>query len=328
MNVEDKLKLKVQAVMLTVSVCLLVFKFAAFFITNSVGILTDAMESIVNVVAGSITLYAIYYAAKPRDSRHPFGHGKFELISASIEGIMVCVAGVLIIYEGVKRLFVTPDIEKLDVGIWIVAISGLINYIAGWYSVKVGKKQNSIALIAGGKHLQSDTYSSIGLIVGLVLLYFTKIQWIDSALALIFGSIIIISGYHILQKTVNNLMDGTDDEMLKKLVEAMQVANVREDWIDIHNVKIVRYGKCISIDCDLTLPWFETIKKGHESYEALRDHLRKELDHELILSIHFDPCREKHCAHCAVKECEYRKEPYTQKQQFTLNNILREESLK
>ncbi|MEG1648954.1 MAG: cation transporter, partial [Rikenellaceae bacterium] len=97
MNIDARLKLKVQTVMLLVSLSLLILKFTAFFITNSVGILTDAMESIVNVVAGSITLYAIYYAAKPRDPGHPFGHGKFELISASIEGIMVCVAGVLII---------------------------------------------------------------------------------------------------------------------------------------------------------------------------------------------------------------------------------------
>lgn len=328
MNTEDKLKLNIQTVMLSISVSLLVLKFAAFFITNSVGILTDAMESIVNVVAGSITLYAIYYAAKPRDTRHPFGHGKFELISASIEGIMVCMAGVIIIYEGIKRLFITSDIEKLDIGIWIVAISGIINYIAGWYSVKVGKKKNSIALVAGGRHLQSDTYSSIGLVAGLILLYYTKIQWIDSALALVFGVIIILSGCHILKKTVNNLMDGTDDEMLKKLVKALQDANPREDWIDIHNVKIVCYGKLISIDCDLTLPWFDTIKKGHESYEALRDYLRSVLDHELILSIHFDPCREKHCAHCAVKECLYRKEPHTQKQSFTISTIVKEESLK
>ncbi len=177
----DKIKQRVQTIVVICGIVLLVGKFGAYYLTNSVGILTDAMESIVNVVAGLISLYAIRLSAKPKDNDHPFGHGKIELISASIEGILIFGAGGIIIYEGIQRLFSPPEIQKLDIGIAVIAIAGVVNYILGWYSIRQGKKYDSIALVAGGKHLQSDTYSTIGLVAGLLILYFTKITWIDSA---------------------------------------------------------------------------------------------------------------------------------------------------
>ena len=110
---EGRLKQKVQIVIVSCSVILMTGKFIAFFMTNSVGILTDAMESIVNVAAGFIGLYSLHLAAKPKDEGHPFGHGKIELISASIEGLLIILAGVLIVFEGIKRLFIPSVIEKL-----------------------------------------------------------------------------------------------------------------------------------------------------------------------------------------------------------------------
>ena len=215
---EDLLKQRTQRWIVSLSVLILVGKFLAYYLTNSVGILTDAMESIVNVTAGFISLFSLYVSSKPKDKSHPFGHGKVELISASIEGILIMVAGLLIIYEAIKRLCEPTLISKLDIGILIVALGGLFNYLMGWYSISIGRKHNSIALIAGGKHLQSDTYSTIGLVLGLTLLYFTKLSWIDSALALIFGSIIVITGVNILRKTVATLMDEADVQVLESIL--------------------------------------------------------------------------------------------------------------
>lgn len=191
---EDVLKQKVQQKILLLSFLILVGKFVAYWLTASVGILTDALESIVNVAAGAMSLYALYWSARPKDKSHPFGHGKVELLSASVEGIMISMAGLMIIYEGIKRLFFPVEVQRLDVGILIVAVSGLLNYLMGWYSIRTGKRYASVALVAGGKHLQSDTYSTIGLVAGLLLLYFTHIAWIDSVLALLFGGIIIATG--------------------------------------------------------------------------------------------------------------------------------------
>lgn len=318
---EDVFKQKVQRWIVSVSVLLLAGKFLAFYLTNSVGILTDAMESIVNVAAGFISLYSLRWAAKPRDREHPFGHGKIELISASIEGLLISIAGGLIIFEGIRRLYEPATIEKLDIGIIVVAVAGLVNYAMGWYSIRTGKKYNSIALVAGGKHLQSDTYSTIGLVIGLILLYYTRIMWIDSALALIFGSIIILTGISILKKTVANLLDKADNELLIDMVRTLE-AHRRKEWIDIHNTKIIKYGSYLYIDCDLTLPWYYTIEEGHTACNNLRDTLAAEFSERVQVSIHSDPCGKKHCEHCQISNCSTRQTSFIALEKIDLSNLI------
>lgn len=302
---ESTIKQRVQRIIVSVSVLILIGKFAAYYLTNSVGILTDAMESIVNVVAGFISLYSLYIAAKPRDKEHPYGHGKIEFISASIEGLMISVAGVVIIYEGVRRLLTPTVVERLDTGIIVIAVAGLINYLMGWYSIYQGRKYNSMALIAGGKHLQSDTYSTIGLVVGLLLLYYTKIAWIDSALALVFGSIIVYTGISILRKTIGSLLDEADEKLLTRMVKAAS-DNRQEDWIDIHNTKTIQAGSDLFIYCDLTLPWYYNIKQSHNTCDALIDTLNEAFKGSAQILVHSDPCSHSHCPNCLMKRCDHR----------------------
>lgn len=317
---EDLIKQKVQGWIVSCSLLILIGKFIAFYLTNSVGILTDAMESIVNVIAGLISFFSLRYAAKPKDKKHPFGHGKMELISASIEGLLIMIAGGMIIYEGFRRLFEPATIGKQDIGIAVVAVAGVMNYAMGWYSIRMGKKYDSIALVAGGKHLQSDTYSTIGLVVGLLLLFFTGLKWIDSALALIFGSIIVVTGILILRKTIANLMDKADDEVLHKMLEV--VSTIRKpEWVDIHNMKIIKYGSYLFVDCDLTLPWFYNITEGHRACDELKDILSARYSDRLLVTIHSDPCLEKHCNHCQMKDCIYRKAPFVAPLKLTLEEL-------
>lgn len=317
---EDRLKQRVQRWIFCGSALILIGKFIAFFLTNSVGILTDAMESIVNVVAGAISLYSLHLAAKPKDEEHPFGHGKVELISASIEGLLIMMAGGVIIYEGVRRLFSPSEIGQLDIGIAVVAVAGVLNYLMGWYSVRMGKRHNSMVLVAGGKHLQSDTYSTIGLVLGLLLLYWTKIMWIDSALALIFGSIIILTGISILRRTVGGLMDEADkaflEEMLQKLTQ-----NMRPEWIDVHNMRVIKSGSSFYIDCDLTLPWYFNIRQGHEACDELKHTFSNGSAERITLLIHTDACNEQHCEHCAMRDCPYRKQPFQAPLTYTLKEL-------
>ena len=317
---ENLIKQKIQGWIVSISLLILIGKFIAFFVTNSVGILTDAMESIVNVVAGLISFFSLRYAAKPKDKDHPFGHGKIELISASVEGLLIMIAGGLIIFEGIRRLFEPSTIGKLDIGIAVVAIAGIINYVMGWYSVRMGKKYDSIALVAGGKHLQSDTYSTIGLVIGLFLLYFTGLKWIDSALALIFGSIIVVTGILILRKTVANLIDKADEDVLKKMLEVTSNCK-KPEWVDIHNMKVIKYGSNLFVDCDLTLPWFFNIDEGHRACEELRSILSAKNSDRVLVSIHSDPCKEEHCEHCLMKDCVYRKTLFVAPLSLTIEDI-------
>lgn len=317
---EDILKQRIQLWIVSFSLIILTGKFIAFYITNSVGILTDAMESIVNIVAGIISLFSLRWAARPKDKGHPFGHGKIELISASIEGLLIAIAGGMIIYEGIQRLFTPSPVGKLDIGIIVVAIAGLINYLMGWYSVKMGKKYQSMALIAGGRHLQSDTYSTIGLVIGLLLLYYTKILWIDSALALIFGTIIIWTGISILRKTIATLLDKADNDILLSMAECIN-NNRRPDWIDIHNTKAIKYGSYLYIDCDLTLPWYYNLIESHQACESLEHTLAARFSDKIQISIHSDPCCMKHCEHCLVNSCTSRKTPFVMLEKINLLNM-------
>lgn len=321
---EDIIKQKVQRWIVSISLLILCGKFTAFWLTNSVGILTDAMESIVNVVAGFISLYSLHWAAQPKDKDHPFGHGKIELISASIEGLLISIAGGLIIYEGIKRFFLPAEIEKLDIGIVVVAIAGVVNYIMGAYSIRTGRKHNSIALIAGGKHLQSDTYSTIGLVIGLILLYYTKIAWIDSALALIFGSIIIVTGLSILKKTVANLLDKADNELLHNMAEAIN-QHRQPDWIDVHNMKMIKYGSYLYIDCDLTLPWYYNIMESHKACDTLTQTLISGYSNRILVSIHSDPCLLKHCTHCLMSDCPHRQSAFIASEVLDFAQIIQDD---
>lgn len=317
---EEVLKIKVQRKIVWISVALLFGKFLAFFITNSVGILTDALESIVNVAAGFISLYSLKVAAKPRDKDHPFGHGKVELISASLEGILIFLAGSAIIYEGVRRLFRPSEIEQLDIGILLIAVAGLVNYIIGSYSIYIGKKYNSVALKASGKHLQSDTYSTIGLVSGLLLVYWTGITRIDSVLALVFGSIIVRTAIVILRKTVADLMDKADVKILGCMLSLL-VINRREDWVDIRNVKVLKYGNAFFVDCDLTLPWYYDIRTGHNVCVEVGNVIAEKFPEHVRLNIHTDPCREENCPGCMLTDCGYRLHPFVRGKEFTLGKI-------
>lgn len=318
-------KIKVQTVVLLVGILLLVGKFAAYLLTNSVGILTDAMESIVNVAAGAMSLWGLWLAAKPKDHKHPFGHGKIELLTASIEAILIIGAGAIIIWQGVSRIFAPEMPEKLDIGILIIAASGAVNWILGAWSIRVGRSTNSIALIAEGKHLHSDTYSTIGLVIGLILLYITDIAWIDGALALIFGAIIIYTGIGILRQTFSNLLDASDDTLLTQIADYLQ--SVRgKDWIDIHELRVVSYGETLHIDCHLTLPASYNISRAHDRADELEEHIRAAIaPRAALISVHIDPCDKRLCGVCHVDGCDVRCDEFLDQQTFTAQSIIRDD---
>ncbi len=315
-----RIKLKVQRIIALFSILIFTAKLIAYFLTNSVGILTDALESTVNVVTGLITLYSVYISLKPKDSNHPFGHGKIEFLSASMEGFLIILAGLIILFEAVKRLFEPSVVDQLDKGIIIVAVAGALNFFVGRYSIYIGKRNNSIALISGGKHLQSDTYSSIGLVLGLLLLYFTKLAWLDSAIALIFGTIIIITGYKILKETTSNLMDKADFKLITELLNTIE-KHRSDNWIDIHNLKLVKYVNSYHITCDLVLPWYMNISKAHEEGETLKKTISDYFSEDIVFTLHTDECRHRLCQHCAKKDCLDRKSEFVSLTKLTVKNI-------
>ena len=321
---DPRLKFKVQRVIVSFSFLIFFGKLIAYFLTNSVGVLTDALESTVNVTTGLISLYSLYITLKPRDKNHPFGHGKAEFLSASVEGFLIILAGLIILFEAVKRLFTLAEVSQLDIGIIIIAAAGLLNYVIGMYSIRVGKRNNSIALVSGGKHLQSDTYSSIGLVVGLLLLNYTGLAWIDSAIALIFGTIIIVTGVKILMETTSNLMDEADFERIEVLSVIFET-NRKKDWIDIHNLKLVKYGDTNHLSCDLVLPFYYSISKAHEEGEVLKTTITQGFPEDVMLTLHIDGCAPSYCINCEIDNCAERKSQFRSRVRWELSTLIREE---
>jgi cation diffusion facilitator family transporter len=312
--------LRVQKLIAGISIVLFAAKIIAWYITGSVAILTDALESIVNVIAGLIGVYSLYVSAKPKDYDHPYGHGKVEFISAAIEGTLITVAGFVIIYEAVNNLLHPHAVKQLDYGIILVMATAVINYIAGALCVKTGRKNNSLALIASGKHLQSDTWSTVGIGIGLVLMLVTNIYWIDSAVAIIFSFIIIYTGYKIVRSSVAGIMDEADEALLKKLVPLLN-SNRKENWVDLHNLRIIKYGATLHMDCHLTVPWYLNVHEAHREIDSLSALVKNEFGESVELFVHSDGCLDFSCSICTKSSCSVRKQAFVKRPDWTLANI-------
>ncbi len=317
-----RINLRLQKIVTVIAVVLFIIKIIAWYLTRSVSVLTDALESIVNITAGFISLFGLYIAAKPRDANHPYGHGKAEFLSAAAEGGLMMLAGVFIIYESIDHFIYPKELKKLDYGILLIAITAAINYITGSYCVKTGKQNNSLALVASGKHLQTDTWSTLGIIAGLILIWFTNLQWIDSAVAIGFACFIIYTGYRIVRSSVAGIMDEADKALLQKMVKLLNT-NRRVNWIDLHNLRIIKYGNVLHMDCHLTVPWYLNVKEAHTEMDALSLLIQKEFGESVELFIHADACLDFSCNICHKMECTVRQHPFEKRIEWTVDNISR-----
>jgi len=303
-----------------VGILLFVGKLIAWHLTNSDAVFSDAMESIVNIIAAFMGLYSLYLAAKPKDLDHPYGHGKVEFVTSGIEGALIIFAGVIIIVQSVDSLLHGNVPKKLDWGILIVALTAAINYLMGHISIKKGIKQNSLVLQSSGKHLQSDTFTTLGVVISLVLIYFTKIYWIDAAVALIFGGYIMFVGYKIIRKALSGIMDEADLEMLSRLAKFLN-ENRKPEWIDIHNMRIQQHGSGLHIDAHLTLPWYFELRKAHEEMEKAYKLIGENTDRSVEFNFHLDDCKTFSCEICQLSECPVRQKPFVKKIEWNEKNI-------
>lgn len=287
----------------------MLLKFTAFFMTDSNAILTDAAESIVNVVASVFAFYSIYLSSQPKDDNHPYGHGKVEFFSAFVEGVLITLAGLVIVGKSVYNLYFPSHINDLLWGTLIVGIAGLVNAILGLYLINTGRKTQSIALVAEGKHLLSDTYSSIALVIGLIIIQFTQILWLDSALAILVGLYIIYTGYKIVRRSVGGLMDESDEPLVEEIVSVLQ-QNREDAWIDVHNFRTQQYGPELHVDCHVTLPYYFDLNEVHTHISAIDALVNTKVKRKTEFFIHADPCLPECCHYCHMPQCPVRQQEF------------------
>ena len=308
MDTDGNYKLKRNAALISLFVGIGMFfaKMTAYFVTGSSAIFSDAAESVVHVIATSMALYSIIYSSKPPDKSHLYGHGKIEYFSAGIEGLLIVIAAVTIFYSSGKDILTGYRPSKLDIGTLIVGAAGAVNLFLGLYLIRKGKATNSITLIADGKHVLTDSYTSIGVVIGLVLVLVTDFYLLDPIIAIIIAINILVTGYKLMRESIGGLMNETDRETLNTIVSELR--NMREDyWIDIHNLKFWQSADRVFIDMHLSLPFFFTIKQSHLEAEKITEHLNKKFPYCQV-NVHMDYCTETICKFCDYKECKVRAE--------------------
>jgi len=315
-------QLKLQWVTLALAIAIVIGKVAAFWITSSNAILTDALEGLVNVLAGGIGLYAIYLARLPRDENHPYGHGKVEFISAGIEGGLILLAGVVMILRALVGFVEPTQIAQIDVGAYIIAFTGVVNFAWGHFLVKKGKQIRSLVIESSGEHLKSDAYTTIGLLLGLGLLWFFPFSWIDNALAIGFGLFIANNGYRIIRKSLAGIMDEADQQLIEELIVHLD-QNRSENWMDIHNLRVVKYGTQLHIDAHLTVPWYFDVKAMHDEVEKLNEVVNEQCGSKVEMFVHVDPCIADSCAICPMADCTHRQQPFQKSLSWKWENITR-----
>ncbi len=291
---------------------LMIVKFVAYFLTDSSAIFTDAAESIVNVVASGFAFYSIYLSAQPKDENHPYGHGKVEFFSVFLEGGLIFIAGAIILAKACYNLFFPAEISHLEQGIYLIGITSVINFVVGFYIMKRGRALGSITLVADGKHLQVDAYSTVGLILGLLLMRLTGFQWIDVVISIVLGLFILFNGYKLLRQSIGGLMDESDTALVQDVVAILE-RNRKDVWIDVHNLRVQRYGNELHVDCHLTLPRYFDLIRVHDEISAVDQIVNKEMSVRTEFFVHADPCLPECCRYCQLDECPVRAHQFDQK---------------
>jgi cation diffusion facilitator family transporter len=301
-----KENIQFQKLIAVTGVILFGVKMLAWYLTHSLSVLTDALESIVNVITGFIGLYSLYLSARPRDQNHPYGHGKVEFVSAAIEGTMIGITGLLIIAKAIRGFNHPNQVHEVD-------------YLLGYSAVKKGEKNNSVALVATGKHLQTDTYTTLGIVLGLTLIYFTDLLWLDNVMAIVFAGIIIFTGFRIIRSSLAGIMDESDTEQLKKVVELLQEKR-KENWIDLHNLRLIKFGRTLHLDCHLTVPWYLNVNEAHQEVDSLEKLVRDNFGESVEMFVHTDGCVDFSCKVCTKSDCTVRQHTFVKRIDWTLDN--------
>lgn len=268
---------------------LIILKLIAGFISGSISIISEAVHSCSDLLASVITLFSVHKSEQPADFDHQFGHGKYEDLSGLIEGILIILAALYILYEVLKKITGTSEpISDSGLGMIVMFISVVANVLVSVYLMKVAKNTDSIALYADAEHLNTDIYSSLTVFLGLVCIHYTGIHAIDPILAVIVAVIIIHTGYKICKEAVNNLLDGSLPEKNIKEIKSIIEKYNEHGICGIKEIKTRKAGKNKEINITLLLEGERTIKYAHDLCDALEKDIEQNLGNTEV-TIHVEP---------------------------------------
>ncbi len=278
-----------------VGLAIMAAKFYAWHLTGSSAILSDALESIINVVAGGFALTAVMMSARPPDEDHPLGHGKIEFFSAGFEGALIILAAFGIFKVGFGHLLNPQPLPHLGAGLAVLLGTAVVNLLLGIILLRLGKKTGSLVLEADGQHILTDVYTSGGVLLGLFLAHLTGWLWLDGTIACVVGVNILRTGLQLVRRSFAGLMDTLDPELLQRVVDLIN-QHRRPAWIDIHKLRAWRSGSLVHIDLHLILPGDLKLDDAHTEADKLEKVLISGFEGHASVLVHMDPCIDVKCA--------------------------------
>ena len=302
---------------LFVGVILMAVKFYAYQITGSSAILSDALESIINVVAGAFAMFSVVVAAKPPDESHPYGHGKIEYFSAGFEGALIILAAIGIFKTGISHILNPHPLEYLQQGIFLLVGASAANLLLALLLLRVGKQNQSLILTADGKHILTDVYTSLGVLAGLFLVDYTGWFWLDGVIAIIVGINILITGAKLVRQSYAGLMNKAEPDLLQEIAELL-ISSRKDIYIDVHQLRAWRSGNFVYIDFHLILPRDFALECAHRENKALEKTIQEYFGGQASVMIHLDPCLDRECPLCGQSLCTLRNVHQNQIVQWTL----------
>jgi cation diffusion facilitator family transporter len=319
---DTRVRLRAGMISLGVGLGLLWVKFLAYQLTGSTAVLSDALESIVNVVAALFALGCLLFAGRPADRNHPYGHGKIEYFAAAFEGGLIAFAAILIIYEAGRGFFRTPELQQLDLGLAITFGAGVANAALGWFLISAGKSTQSLTLMADGKHVLSDFWTSLGVIIGLLLVRLTGIAWFDPLVAAVVGLNLGWTGFWLVRHAAGGLLDEEDTKLIGKLVKAFDAYRM-PGIIRIHHLRAIRSGRFTHVDAHVVVPEYWPVDRAHVLAESFEERVINACGVEGEIVFHIDPCHRAYCAQCDVMDCPVRLAPFIARQPHTIDEAVR-----
>ncbi|WP_319484377.1 cation diffusion facilitator family transporter [uncultured Cohaesibacter sp.] len=270
-----------------VAVVVLALKYAAYAMTNSVGLYSDALETLINLAAAFAVLVALRLGEKPADHNHQFGHHKAEYLSAVAEGVLVVLAAITIFMEALDVFRAPRDLSVPIIGLALNGLAGIINAVWAYALVRIGRQLRSPALVADGRHLFTDVITSIGVLAGVGLAKLTGLNWLDPLLAMFVGVSILWTGWQLIRGSLSGLMDeAIDQEELQQLRQT--IMDNADGAIEAHDIRTRHAGRVIFVEFHLVVPSKMTVYSAHAICDRIENALKKEMPHAVV-TIHVEP---------------------------------------
>lgn len=263
-------------------------KIYAYAITQSAAILSDAAESVVHVLAVSFAAYSLWLSNKPADRSHLYGHDRISFFSAGFEGAMIVIAAFYIIYEAVMKWIHGLHLENIESGTAFVAVATIINALLGWYLVRQGRRHNSIILEANGKHVLTDSYTSLGVIVGLLLTMWTGWLPFDPLVAILVAVNILWSGTQLMRRSIGGLMDEADPDIDRTLTAILREQTAKYGIV-YHDLRHRNAGRKVQVEFHLLFPDSLSIAEAHEQATEIETLLQRSIPCEAEITTHLEP---------------------------------------